>query len=225
MKPRKEDPPGLKDRETDRPSVRTTESGPAREGGAFSSKAPLDLSVLQGVRNRDPDALGAFFEHYFDRVYALAFRLLGDHASAEDAVQDVFYKVHRAADRLDTSRDPGPWLVTITLNTCRSLWRSASYKMSVRSVDVEPPSGGAPGVADPARDPEERLMSAERERQVQDAVGRLPEGLKTVVLLRDYQGLDHREIAEILRISHDAVRKRYSRALSELGKSLQGILE
>ena len=217
MKDKKTDP------STDVPVADPPTSGPV--GGGAGGRVAIAAAVLQGVQRGDSEALGEFFEHYFNRIYGLAYRLLGERAAAEDATQDVFYKVQKAAHKLDPSRDPTPWLITITVNTCRSLWRSVSHRMSVRSIELDSEAPGSVQLADAGRDPEQQLMSAERELEVQTAINRLPEGLKTVVLLRDYEGMDHLEIADVLQISHDAVRKRYSRALAELGESLKGILE
>ena len=180
---------------------------------------------LERVRARDPDALGAFFERYFDRVYGLAYRLLGERAAAEDAAQDVFLKVHRAADRIDPDRDPEPWLLTITTNVCRDLWRSGAHRMSRRSasIDDEPAAGGLT-LTSPGKSPEGELLAAERERLTQEAIARLPENLREAVLLREYQGLGYDEIARVLGINEAAARKRYSRALAELGRYLKGLI-
>ena len=81
-----------------------------RERAQEAGSTVLDLA---GVRRREPEALAAFFEQHFDRVYALVHRLLGDRHSAQDATQEVFLKVHRAAHTLDPERDPEPWVTTI----------------------------------------------------------------------------------------------------------------
>ena len=93
--------------------------------------------MLEAVRRRDPEALGEFFEFYFDRLYNVAYRMVGDHTQAEDILQDVFLKVHRAANQLDPARDPGPWLTTLTRNACRERWRSAGRRVDqhARSLD------------------------------------------------------------------------------------------
>jgi RNA polymerase sigma-70 factor, ECF subfamily len=179
---------------------------------------------LDRVRARDPEALGAFFERYFDRVYWLAYRLLGERAAAEDAAQDVFLKVYRAADRLDPERDPEPWLLTITTNVCRDHWRSGAHQLSRRSssIDDNPAVGGA--LASAGKSPEGELLAGERERLVQDAITRLPENLREAVVLREYQGLGYDEIAKMVGINEAAARKRYSRALAELGRLLKGLI-
>ncbi len=186
---------------------------------------PPDRAVLEGVRREDPDALGAFFEHYFDSVYALTYRLLGNRAKAEDATQDIFCKLQRAATKLDPDRDPTPWVTTITLNACRSLWRSAAHRMDVRSSSLESDSGAPIDVISQSPNPEEAREAAEREKLVQTALMDLPDSLRTVVVLHDYQGLNHKEIASLLEMGHDAIRKRYSRALAELADKLRGVWE
>src|SRR5439155_594675 len=93
-----------------------------------------DRAELERVRARDPEALESFFERYFDRVYGLVFRLLGDRTLAEDMTQEVFLKVHRAAHQLDPGRDPAPWIMTIAHNACRDLWRSNAWKLARRAA-------------------------------------------------------------------------------------------
>lgn len=179
---------------------------------------------LERVRQRDPDALALLFRRYFDQVYGLAYRLLGQSAAAEDAAQEVFLKIHRAADRIDSSRNPTPWILTITYNACRDIFRSASHKMTKSSVSLdEEPDFGASLVPD-HRTPEDEALSREREAQVQAAIQQLPDPLREVVVLHDYQGLGHQEIAEVVGASYAAVRKRYSRALAALSELLKDVL-
>ncbi|MEQ1832196.1 MAG: RNA polymerase sigma factor [Candidatus Eisenbacteria bacterium] len=182
-----------------------------------------DTAQLERVCRRDPEALGWFYDQYLDLVFGLAWRLLGDRTRAEDVASEVFLKVHRAADRLDPTRDPAPWLTTITTNVCRDLWRSGAYRMSARAADIDDPAAAAT-LSSGRNDPEADTLSHERERLVQSALLELPEPLRTVIVLHDYQGLDHREVAVTLHIAHDAARKRYSRALAALEQKLRGRL-
>lgn len=185
------------------------------EGSALSRK------TLEKVRSRDPQALALLFEFYFERVFGLAFRLMGDRQAAEDVTQDVFYKVHRAAHQLDPGRDPGPWLTTITYNVCRDYWRSRGHKLEKRSASVDEHAALLAVLSAPGDNPEQALLKSERDRVVQQAIMKLSEPLRTVVLLHDYRGLGHEEIASITGASYDAVRKRYSRALARLGELLK----
>jgi RNA polymerase sigma-70 factor (ECF subfamily) len=177
--------------------------------------------MLVRVVARDPEALGKFFDTYVDRVFSLAYRMLGDRTVAEDVSQEVFLKIHRAIDRLDPERDPGPWVTTITCNACREYWRAAAQKVAKKTVPLE-------GIADwqdshprSGDSPESDLLRGERETMVQKALMKLPDNLREVVLLHDWQGMRHLEIAEMLSTSHAAVRKRYSRALAALADLLK----
>src|SRR5436309_750105 len=123
---------------------------------------------LERVRARDPEALESFFERYFDRVYGLVFRLLGDRTLAEDMTQEVFLKVHRAAHQLDPGRDPAPWLMTIAHNACRDLWRSNAWKLPPRAASLDGDSPLAATLTRGTNDPERDLLADERERLVQD---------------------------------------------------------
>ena len=177
----------------------------------------LDRETLKRVKARDPEALAAFFERYFDRVYALVHRMLGDRERAEDATADVFLKVAKSVDRLDPSRDPMPWLATIAANACRDLWRSGADRMRRSSIEIDDP---ALKLTSGRNDPVEDTLRDERERAVRDAVDALPDDLRESVLLYDYAGMSHEDIARTLGVSHDAARKRHSRALAALGKAL-----
>ena len=195
--------------------------GPAT--GPPPGRPAPDRAWLERVRAREPEALGQFYDRYLDLVFGLAWRLLGDRTLAEDAASEVFLKVHRAADRLDPARDPAPWLATITTNVCRDLWRSGQYRMSRRAADVHDPAAAA-SLSSGRNDPEADTLASERERLVQEALMSLPESLRASIVLHDYQGLDHREVADVLHIAHDAARKRYSRALAALEQLLRGRL-
>lgn len=187
----------------------------AAVGGAWTRER------LERVRARDPGALAEFFERHFDQVYGLVHRLLGDRAAAEDVTQEVFYKVQRSIHQLDAGRDPAPWLMAIAHNACRDVWRSGAYRMSRRSASVDDDPVVANRLASPTPDPEGAAVLGERERLVRQAIAELPEPLRVAVVLHDYQGLNHQEVARITGIGHAAARKRYSRALSALAKLLE----
>ncbi|NOT33340.1 MAG: RNA polymerase sigma factor [Candidatus Eisenbacteria bacterium] len=172
--------------------------------------------------SRDPVALERFCVRWLDRVYGLTYRLLGDRTLAEDVTQEVFLRVHRAAHTLDPERDPGPWIMTIAHNLCRDVWRSGAYRMGRASATLDDPHGVAAVLGGkPDDDPEYELLKRERERLVREALQELPESLRLAVVLHEWGGLGHEEIARRSGIEHAAQRKRYSRALVALAKQLR----
>lgn len=205
------------------PSTRTPEAvRDQTPSTARPETVTLSRDLLAKVRARDSGALGVFFEECFPEVYSLAFRLTGDRPLAEDVTQEVFLKVYRAAHKLDPDRDPRPWLASIVYNACRDHWRSWGHKLKTKSGELDEAAAARhPELASPGG-PEKDLLRQEEEQQVQNALGKLPEDSRTVVVLRDYEGLPYSEISEILGITSGAARKRYSRALTELGQLLEG---
>jgi RNA polymerase sigma-70 factor (ECF subfamily) len=172
--------------------------------------APVDVELLRGVQRRDRESLGRFFDLVFPFVYSFAYRMTGERASAEDVTQEVFLKVHRAADRIDTGRSPYPWLAAITTNTCRD-----EVRRVVRRAE-RPLDEGVSTHADTGPTPDEHLARKERAHLLQQALLSLDETQRSVILLRDYSGCSHEEIAKIVGATPAAVRKRYSRALDAL---------
>ncbi len=211
--------------EAQNPPRRIPDTGGAGSGGGPGRPVsrPLDdrpsREELEGVRGRDPEALGRFFDRYIDRIHGLAYRLLGDRPAAEDVAQEVFLKVYRACDRLDPERDPMPWLTAITCNACREHWRGRHTKAAARAVPLEDIVEREPD-PDAREDAAERVDARRRAARVQRAVAALPANLRDVVILHDWRGYSHQEIAGILGATYVAVRKRYSRGLAALARAL-----
>jgi RNA polymerase sigma-70 factor, ECF subfamily len=176
---------------------------------------------MEKVRRRDPQALGAFFDRYFDLIHGLVYRLVGRPEHVEDVCQDVFLRVHGGLTRFDTTRDPAPWLATIVGNACREHWRGKHVRARQRSVSISEIGDWEARHPRSGSNPEADLLRDERDRRVRQAILDLPEPLREVVLLHDFQELSHREIAEVLGASHDSIRKRHSRAIARLGKTLK----
>lgn len=176
-----------------------------------------DEQLLEGVRRRDPDALGRLFDLAFSYVYSLAFRFTRHRETAEDVTQEVFLKLYGAADRIATDRSAKPWVTTITVNACRdeARRRAARPEDTVDAAIIDQVHA-APGT------PEAEWIQTERDREVERALGMLDFESRLVVLLHDYSDRPHEEIADLMGVSHDAVRKRYSRALKRLAEILQG---
>jgi RNA polymerase sigma factor (sigma-70 family) len=118
---------------------------------------------------------------------------------------------------------PGALITTIAYNVCRDLWRSGAYRLTRQAVSIDDPEHGDTPLTSRVDDPEQALIAAERRGIVQNAIGALHEPLRAVVVLREYQGLSYERIAELTGTTPVAARKRYSRALAELGKLLEKV--
>jgi RNA polymerase sigma-70 factor (ECF subfamily) len=177
-----------------------------------------DPEILEGVRRRDPQALAGFFDAAFPYIYNLAFRLMGHRETAEDVTQDVFVKVYQAADRLQVDRHPKPWLTAITYNTCRD----AARRSAARPEALEDASiiGERP---EDSSTPEDVLLRKEREKLTERALLELDEESRAVIILHVFCDMTHEDIAQMMGLSHAAVRKRYSRTIKRMAEIIKGL--
>ena len=150
------------------------------------------------------------YQLYATDVLRVAYYYLGSKEQAEDVTQDVFVRLITNAPDLEAGKEKA-WLLKVTLNRCRDLWRSAWLKKVVL---------GHPAFeCFPA--PDEIGQTADR-FALADAVNRLKPEFKEVVLLFYYQGFGVTEISEMLQIAEGTVSSRLSRARSRLQKELKG---
>jgi RNA polymerase sigma-70 factor (ECF subfamily) len=134
-------------------------------------------------------------------------------------------KAYENLDRFRGGSSLYTWLFRIAVNTSLSHRRKRRWVPigTAGGDDGEPP--GRPPLADPAgSDPAEPLMAAETERLIQEAIGDLDEEHRTVVVLRDIQHCDYREIADILQVPPGTVKSRLHRARLLLRERLKPLL-
>ena len=154
----------------------------------------------------DPVRLEEAISTYENTLYRAALAILGDAHEAEDAVQDDFLRYwERAPDFPDAARERA-WLLTVTVNGCRSRLRSPWRRRTAPLLD-----------AYPAEDPEER--------ELLEAVQALPPRDRAVVHLYYYEGYQTAEIAAMTGQREGTVRSRLSRARSRLRALLKGEIE
>ncbi len=206
-------------------------SGEARGAGAEPTEGQDEAArtapeLPQAIRDElpalAPAALEAFFDHYFTRVYAYIRRLVREEHLAEDLTQDVFLHVQRSLPSYDPERPLSPWVYTIATNKVRDLWRSRRHQEERHMQRVDAEEGGPTLVADDPQ-PSDEMETTEVQDEVREAVEELPEMLKTTFVLRFYEGLSFEAIGQMVDRNEAAVRKRYSRALSELREALAGL--
>jgi RNA polymerase sigma-70 factor, ECF subfamily len=159
----------------------------------------------------DADAFAAEALGYLEPLYATALRLTRNRADAEDLVQDTFVKAFRFTDRFERGTNLKAWLYTILHNTWRNRRRGAARDtVEVDSERVEAASSGPDGPA-AFNTPEQILMRATLDADLQAALDELPEAFREAVWLRDVEEFTYAEIAEMLGIPMGTVMSRISR--------------
>lgn len=151
------------------------------------------------------------FEYYRAGLYAHALRLMGQRATAKDAVQDTFITALTKIDQLRDKPAIKYWLHTILGNHCRMYLRRTKREFSEGAEWGDLPEQTAPAAAS------EEIQQIQRRESVLGGLSEIPEKLRLPLLLRYYSGFNsYRQIADILAIPTGTVRSRLSRAKRRL---------
>lgn len=178
-----------------------------------------ERSLVERVLQGDDSAFEGIVERHAADVAALAHRLLGWPQDVDDVVQDVFLAAYAGLKRFRGDCRLRTWLFTITVNTCRQHQRKRIFRLRRAAIDE-----GCP-VLCTEEGGERAAMDTETFARVRKAVRALPPKHREVVVLRYLQGLDTREICELLGINANAMQVRLSRAKQQLRESLAGLIE
>ncbi len=168
-----------------------------------------DVQLVELARQGERPAFDALIRRHDDRMRGLAYRLLTDRHSMDDALQEAYLKAYRGLDRFRAGSDFGTWLYRITYNTCIDELRKRK-RSPVTTEDPTDPVSAKPGP--------ERVVTASE--TVRAALAELPVDQRVTVVLVDGEGFDHREAAEILGVQPGTVASRLHRARAALRRTL-----
>lgn len=180
-------------------------------------------NLVERARKQEAPALQEFVETYKQQVYFLALDLTGNHHDAEDLSQEVFMKAFTSIHAFRGDSKLSSWLHRITVNTFIDQKRKSSlriFKMQ-RKTDPEAESK-EPEAVYTGPDPQQSLEQKRLQADIRNALSCLSPQQKSVFVLRHYQELTLKEIAEILHISEGTVKSLMFRAVRKMQKALSG---
>ncbi len=191
---------------------------------------PFDDAVLvRQCQKGDLTAFEPLVVKYQDRIYNLCWRLCGDRQAAEDLTQEAFLKAFESLGTFRGSSSFFTWLYRIATNLALSYRRSERRHMSlgtgVEWNDI--PSQAARlhrAVQDADDQPDLAVQRDEVRRIVWQAIQQLDDDHRAVVVLRDMEGLDYGEIAEVLHVPAGTIKSRLHRARMAIREKLLPIL-
>lgn len=179
---------------------------------------PADEALVEQARGGDHEAFARLVERHRGPVYNLALRIVGQPEAAEEVLQETFLTVYRKLDGFRGEARFSTWLYRIAMNAAL-MHRRASRRHQAESLEAYLPrfdETGHMARADwdygLAARADELLERGELAARAMEALGRLPEIYRAVVVLRDLEGLSTAETAEVLGISAEVVRQRLHRA-------------
>ncbi len=181
------------------------------------------LDLINRFKDGDTSAFEEILLKYQDKIYNLCRHMLQNPHDTEDAAQDVFLKAYQNLNRFKPDSSLYTWLYRIAVNTCIDYRRKPLFE----SVFKSSKEGDVFAVDRPADSPspEKLYESKEIGNAIQFALGRLSEKLRTVIVLKEIEGLSYEEISEVLDVSIGTVKSRISRAREELKELLKKFRE
>ncbi|MBX3299347.1 MAG: sigma-70 family RNA polymerase sigma factor [Acidobacteria bacterium] len=176
--------------------------------------------LVRRARAGDGAAWEDIVQAFTRRIFNLAYRFTSNAEAAEDLTQDVFIRVYRSLDQYDASQgDLANWLMRLARNLIIDDYRHRQRNPQNSMADaVDDHEFHLRAVGSSAqREMERKELAA----QVQLGIDKLPEDLRTCVILRDIEELTYAEIVDVLRIPEGTVKSRINRGRIELAKILR----
>lgn len=186
----------------------------------FGPVEPLVARLKEG----DEQAFREVFQLYKDLVYTLSCKLLADKGEAMDVTQEVFLTLFRKIDKFRGECSLKTWLYRVTLNQAanRNRWWKRRFRERTLSLSLELGDNQTP-LELPAGEPSPHrlVLSEELRRAIHKGLGQLPFDQRSVVVLRDVEGLSYEEIAEVTGAQVGTVKSRLARGRERLREILR----
>ena len=181
------------------------------------SDEKTDILIKSALKG-DMQSFEELMYQYEKKVYNVALRVFKNPEDAKDISQDVFIKIYKNLDKFDNKSSFSTWIYRITTNTCIDELRKRKGKETVSiDNDNEYDEGRFKReFADNEPTPEEKVISKEGESEIIKSMNTLSDEHRTIIVMRDIEGLSYTEISEIIGVSIGTVKSRISRARLQL---------
>ena len=174
--------------------------------GTATADRRTEMALVERCRQGDLAAFEELYRTHSGRLYSVACRLVGNQADAEDLLQDIFLAAHRKLDSFRGDSALGTWLYRLATNLCLDHLRSKAARTSQLTDTLD----DEPGLSDVgSRGLAERTVAR---MDLERALAKLPEGCRTAFVLHDIEGLEHREVADILGIAEGTSKSQVHKA-------------
>jgi RNA polymerase sigma-70 factor (ECF subfamily) len=174
-----------------------------------ASEGWTDQEIVDRVRAGDTSLYELIMRRYNQRLYRVARAILRDDAEAEDVMQDAYVRAYQYLHQFAGRSPFSAWLTRIAVN--EALGRLRLRKRNPQLDDTEPEGEFSMNVVEPSPDPEQTASRAELGQLLEEALLDLPEQYRTVVMLRDVEGLSTSETAAALDLTEHNVKVRLHR--------------
>jgi RNA polymerase sigma-70 factor (ECF subfamily) len=183
-----------------------------------------DAALMLRLAAGDEACFTVLAEKYHRPMIHFLFRMVRNQAVAEELAQEVFLRVYRSRESYRAEAKFTTWLYRIATNLAVNYARDTRRERGAQTVYLDAPdqeTGTTPDVADDRLNVEQRMMRSERMAAIRAQVMALPERQRAAVLMHKYQGLDYRQIGDVLKLSESATKSLLFRAYQTLRDKLK----
>jgi RNA polymerase sigma-70 factor, ECF subfamily len=187
------------------------------------SLPPPDSLLVERAQQNDDAAFAELVRRHERRVYNICYRMLGSEEEASEALQDAFLRAYQFMKKFKGKSSFYTWLYRIATNVCLTRLRKRKTAL-VDSFEKDEVSGELRrrkpiflstdvlgDIPDASQNPERLVRQKELREALNQAVDELPTDFRSVVVLRDFEGLSNREVSKVLNLSVPAVKSRLHR--------------
>jgi RNA polymerase sigma-70 factor, ECF subfamily len=165
-----------------------------------------ELALVERCRRGELGAFEELYRVHAGRLFGLAYRMLGNRADAEDLLQEIFLSAHRKLDTFRGDAALGTWLYRLAMNQILDHVRSRAARAGQQTDGLDDTSRLPDAVSHRLADRAIDRIDLER------AIAELPEGCRAAFVLHDVEGLEHRDVAEVLGIAEGTSKSQVHKA-------------
>jgi RNA polymerase sigma-70 factor (ECF subfamily) len=183
-----------------------------------------DAAIMLRVAAGDEAGFNYLAQKYHRPIIHFLFRMVRNQAIAEEMAQEVFLRVYRSRESYRAEAKFTTWLYRIATNLAVNYARDTRHERTAKTVyldSADEETGTTPDIADEGLSAEQQLLRDERMKAIRTHVMALPERQRMAVLMHKYQGMDYRQIGEVLKLSESATKSLLFRAYQTLRDKLK----
>jgi RNA polymerase sigma-70 factor, ECF subfamily len=186
-----------------------------------------DAAIMLELRSGNMAGFDFLIQKYRKPIVHFMYRMVHNQAVAEELAQEVFLRVYRSRETYRAEARFSTWLYRIATNLGVNYARDNRHERTASTVyldEADSETGTTPDVADSTPDVEAKLLRQERMNAIREHVLALPERQRMAVLMHKYEGMDYKQIGDVLKLSESATKSLLFRAYQTLRDKLKAFV-
>jgi RNA polymerase sigma-70 factor, ECF subfamily len=186
-----------------------------------------DATIMLELRAGNMAGFDFLIQKYRKPIIHFMYRMVHNQAVAEELAQEVFLRVYRSRETYRAEARFSTWLYRIATNLGVNYARDNRHERMASTIyldEADSETGTTPDVADTTPDAEAKLLRQERLSAIREHVMSLPERQRMAVLMHKYEGMDYKQIGDVLKLSESATKSLLFRAYQTLREKLKAFI-